>query len=106
MAKDIGISRVSVDRQGYDRRGRYWGVGAPLFYFELYDDVTRDEETGHLRAHSKADARAQLKSKYPHFFTKGNPAIGKLIPCHAIRMRKDGGIDVIGAHTNPRRRRR
>lgn len=33
----LDVERVRLDRGGYDRRGRYWGSGAPLYR------VTSDE---------------------------------------------------------------
>ena len=30
----IKVERVPLDRQGYDRRGRYFGVGAALYRYE------------------------------------------------------------------------
>jgi len=28
----LDVRRVHIDRQGYDRYGRYWGAGSPLFH--------------------------------------------------------------------------
>ena len=42
----LRAERVHIDRQGYDRRGQYWGIGAPLYR------VTDDE--GYLDEHVRA----------------------------------------------------
>lgn len=42
----LRAERIHVDRQGYDRGGRYWGVGAPLYR------VTDDE--GYLDEYTRA----------------------------------------------------
>lgn len=47
------LKRVPINRQGYDSSGRYWGTGAPLYYYEDYET---GDISGYLRAHSKADA--------------------------------------------------
>jgi hypothetical protein len=31
------VSRVHINRGGYDTHGRYWGVGAPLYLVESRD---------------------------------------------------------------------
>lgn len=57
----IHLDRVRLDRQGYDRRGRYWGTGAPLF--EYYSDSY--DVQGSLRAADRAGAKAKLRTQYP-----------------------------------------
>jgi hypothetical protein len=52
----IELERVSINRQGYDSHGRYWGTGAPLYAVHVPD--TRIYE--HVRASSAKDARAKL----------------------------------------------
>jgi hypothetical protein len=56
----LQMERVRLDRGGYDPHGRYFRVGAPLF--------RAWEEGGgvfELRAKSMADAKAQLRARYP-----------------------------------------
>jgi hypothetical protein len=48
------VTRIRLNRGGYDRNGRYWGVGDRLYRID-------DEETGkhiHVRADSAKSARA------------------------------------------------
>lgn len=53
----LQVTRIHLDRGGYDSRGRYYGVGAPLF------EITSDEGDGYVvvRAASAADARALMR---------------------------------------------
>lgn len=55
------VTRVSLNRGGYDRHGRYWGIGERLYRVD-------DEETGkvkHVRAESAKSARAKaVHDKY------------------------------------------
>lgn len=47
--------------QGYDSRGAYWGMGAPLYYFES----SCGEVSGHLRARDRRDAKQKVESDHP-----------------------------------------
>lgn len=51
----LRLSRIRINQGGYDDRGRYWGVGAPLYFAE-------DDDGNHraLRAVSRAAAKAQF----------------------------------------------
>lgn len=51
----LRLSRVSLNQGGYDARGRYWGVGAPLYFAE-------DDDGNHraLRAASREEAKRQF----------------------------------------------
>lgn len=31
MATYVSLTRVRINAQGYDREGRYWGVGEPIY---------------------------------------------------------------------------
>ena len=50
----ISVSRVKLDKQGYDECGRYFGVGEKLWY------VDGHAESGYVRAASKADVFAAV----------------------------------------------
>lgn len=64
------LERIRLDSQGYDRHGRYWGVGRPLFQYDdggqLIGEVRADD-----RRHAKELVRRRLSS-YPFtvFFTQ------------------------------------
>ncbi len=47
------IRKVGINRQGYDRNGRYWGIGAPLWVVENDEDGS----TEHVRAVTKQAAK-------------------------------------------------
>jgi hypothetical protein len=38
LMRTIRATRVRINRGGYDSRGKYWGVGAPLYRVESADD--------------------------------------------------------------------
>lgn len=57
------LNRVSIDRQGYDSHGRYWGVGAPLFLWE--EDGGR-QDSGFLRAKDRKVAKEILRKQFPN----------------------------------------
>lgn len=62
-ADHLYLTYVPLDRQGYTRRGKYFGTGAKLYE---YDGVVGGHSVyGALRAHDRAAAKAQLRSKYP-----------------------------------------
>lgn len=58
----IGISRIKLDRQGYDRHGSYYGVGAPLW--AVYDD-NGDIEIN-VRAPSKKAVKDMIRAEIPN----------------------------------------
>jgi hypothetical protein len=60
----VKIQRVKVNRQGYDRGGRYWGVDAPLFYFTLEQPYLT--ETGYFRCSDYQSARQRYKALGHH----------------------------------------
>lgn len=60
------LRRVYIDAQGYGRKGEYWGVGQPLYYYT--EDVPKDPQhprEDYIRAPSRADARAIVTRIYP-----------------------------------------
>ncbi len=56
-APRFGVEQVKIDRGGYDRSGRYWGIGSKLWEWEDSEGRTR-----HVRAATKADAIAKFKA--------------------------------------------
>jgi hypothetical protein len=54
--RGVDVERVRLNRGGYDSRGRYWGVGEPLY--SVYVDATG--RYTHVRAKSAKEARAKV----------------------------------------------
>jgi hypothetical protein len=54
------LERVSLNQGGYDSRGRYWGIGQPLY--RAYDDEGNVHE--HVRGIDRDDAKAKMRAKY------------------------------------------
>jgi hypothetical protein len=55
------VTEVRLDRGGYDRTGRYWGVGA-----RLYVAVDESGTERHQRALSRASAVRVFRESNPH----------------------------------------
>lgn len=60
----LRVVRERLNRGGYTSRGQYFGVGEPLWSYDAFlegqpgsDDY---ERTGHMRAPTKAEARAKI----------------------------------------------
>lgn len=51
----LTATRIRINRQGYDSRGKYWGVGAPL-----YRVCEGDEMDVMVRAPSAERAKAEV----------------------------------------------
>lgn len=57
----VYLERVPLNRGGYDRRGTYWGVGAPLY---RYSDESGALD-GYVRAHSREEAKEKVRYQSP-----------------------------------------
>jgi hypothetical protein len=55
------LVRIPLTKGGYDPRGRYYGVGAPLYRYE-----GTDGEEMEFRAANRATAIGKVKNKFPH----------------------------------------
>ncbi len=59
-APKFAIARVRVNRQGYDSKGVYFGIGAPVYRFE------RDGwAMNYVRAESRTAAKAEVRKIHP-----------------------------------------
>jgi hypothetical protein len=57
----VSVTRIRLNGGGYDRRGRYWGVGEPLFHVVSdYDEVNTE-----IRAADRKAAIAQISRWKP-----------------------------------------
>jgi hypothetical protein len=55
------LRRISLDHQGYDRLGTYFGAGQPIFWYAS-DDGTID---GTVRAWGRDSAKQEINKLYP-----------------------------------------
>lgn len=104
MAKSkmvLELRREYLDSGGYTKRGRYFGVGAPLYYWSFWNKDTNDEDNGYIRAHSRTDAKEQILSdlKRRGLANPGELESGKWIPVHAVRFNEDGSVSLLGEHS-------
>jgi hypothetical protein len=64
------LSKVRLNRGGYDSRGRYYGTGKPLYKAEA--EVCGKDREVHVRASSRTEAKREAESelkryaKWPH----------------------------------------
>lgn len=57
----LSLSRVRLNRQGYDSRGHYYGNGMPLWFAQdLEGSYGR-----HFRARTREDAKEQVRAGVP-----------------------------------------
>lgn len=54
------LTRIRLNNGGYDCNGSYWGQGAPLYQFQSETD---SDICGSLRAHTRAQAKAETRTK-------------------------------------------
>lgn len=60
-AKPFRLIRCPLDSGGYDRGGAYWGLGAPLYYYEgPLSDIS-----GYVRGTTREKAKAEVRSLHP-----------------------------------------
>ena len=104
MAKSnivLELRRERLDSGGYTKRGEYFGVGAPLYYWSFWNRKTNEEDSGHVRAHSRAEAKERILYTLKSIGYKINPGEhehierGKWIPAHAVKFNKDGSVNVL-----------
>lgn len=58
------VRRCRISRDGYDDRGRYWGVGAPLYH--VMDSETEGNRVDfYIRAYDVAGVRSKIRAAYP-----------------------------------------
>jgi len=74
-AKTTGtLTRVSLNRGGYDRQGEYYGAGKPLFRYwpdAEYNAKGRRNCSAEFRADSRAAALKTLRIKCPTARVRG-----------------------------------
>lgn len=61
------LVRVKLNRGGYDSRGRYWGLGQPLYMYELVDERGRYVHSDHIRAPDRAYAKDIIRRQLPQY---------------------------------------
>jgi len=60
-AGKLVLQRVYLNSGGYDKRGTYWGLGAPLYWY-ANDEGTIDDN---LRAFTREDAKEKIRKLFP-----------------------------------------
>jgi len=61
------LYRVRLNNGGYTDSGQYFGVGAPLYYFEPVEgsQCHSGYHSGYLRAHSREQAKNMVATTIP-----------------------------------------
>ena len=68
MQTEIKVTRVPLDRNGYDRHGRYFGLGPKLYRVEWFN---HDTPWPHVRYERASDYQSLRQALKPH---------GKVLP--------------------------
>lgn len=55
------LRRVPLNSGGYDSGGAYWGIGAPLYYFE----ASASGASGHVRGRTRDLAKQEVRAIHP-----------------------------------------
>jgi hypothetical protein len=63
-AEDWKLAMITIDRQGYDIGGAYWGVGEPL-WLATSADAVGDALWSYFRASNRMQAKEILRSDFP-----------------------------------------
>ena len=61
LSGKIRLTWIRLNSQGYTDKGKYFGVGMPLFYFTDEDG----ERCDYIRAYDRDDAKVRIRAKYP-----------------------------------------
>jgi len=70
------LNRVRLNKSGYDRSGRYFGIGQPIFYMDTACDNLDSEPECMLAtpyAYIRAENREAAKDKIREDFKKFHP---------------------------------
>jgi hypothetical protein len=57
------LRRMYINKGGYDRHGKYWGIGSPLY--EYYFELSGETFDGTLRAVNRETAKGLVQKHYP-----------------------------------------
>jgi len=57
------LAKERLNSGGYNARGRYFGLDRRTVVYRY--DFSGDYESGYLRARNRADAKDQLRQRYP-----------------------------------------
>lgn len=60
----MSLKRLYLNSGGYDSSGSYYGGGLPLYIYS--GETESDEIWGTLRAHTRDNAKAQIRATYPN----------------------------------------
>lgn len=53
----VYLRQVRLNSSGYTNKGEYFGLGAPLYYYEKEDG----SESDHIRARSRSEAEYKIR---------------------------------------------
>lgn len=58
----FNLRREHLNNGGYDSSGTYWGIGAPLYYYESENGM----DSGYIRTSSRETAKEIIKHRHPY----------------------------------------
>lgn len=62
QAVPVRLVHCPLNSGGYDRGGAYWGIGAPLYYFEA---SPAGLVSGYVRGRTREAAKLEVRKLYP-----------------------------------------
>jgi hypothetical protein len=60
----VVAEKISINRSGYDRTGRYWGVGSPLYRVSMRDSDGDEQAFAFVRASNAKQAKAAAEFQW------------------------------------------
>lgn len=66
---EIFVEQIKLDKQGYTKSGRYYGLGQKLYKWEIYIKGKGVVEEGEKRANSSKEVKSWVKSHYSAWMT-------------------------------------
>jgi len=62
----VTLHRIRINKGGYDKHHRYWGIGKPLFHVE-FESIDLTYVHSELRADTRNQAKEMLQKMYPQY---------------------------------------
>lgn len=61
------LQKWTINKQGYDKIGSYWGIGVPVWTFDLVFVTTGNklQVDDTVRAKNKTEAKKKIKARFP-----------------------------------------
>jgi hypothetical protein len=82
----LTATKIHIDKGGYDSRGRYWGIGAPLYLVVMKNFEGKWLYSAEFRAKSAAEAKKLAKTEIATYIRRGG-TMGEFLSQYRINPR-------------------